>query len=107
VLLLLRNVLDTGALEETHRDEVLLPFLERGAALLAPLLGRPVQEVRLKLLSITYLIVRFALNTPQEQARITAAPGAAPGAAEAAEVDPDRAVEDHLVLAARALLAAE
>jgi AcrR family transcriptional regulator len=121
VLLLMRNVLDTGALEAVHREEVLLPFLERGSSLLAPLLGRPVEEVRLTLLSIVYLIVRFALNTPEEQARITApggepdhdhavddritAPGGEPDHDHAVE-DPDRAVEDHLVVAARALLAA-
>lgn len=76
VQLLMRTVLDTGALQAEHREAVQLPFLERGAPLLAALLGQPVQQVRLTMLSITYLVVRFALNTPEEQARITAAPGA-------------------------------
>jgi AcrR family transcriptional regulator len=100
VQLLMRTVLDTGALDSEHRDAVQLPFLERGAPLLASLLGQPVEQVRLTMLSITYLIVRFALNTPEEQARITAAPGADGAGVD----DPDQAVADHLVAAARALL---
>jgi AcrR family transcriptional regulator len=97
VQLLMRNVLDTGALDPEHREQVQIPFLERGSALLASLLGRPVKDARLRLLSITYLVVRFALNTREEQARITTGAGAD-------EVDPDHVVEDHLVAAARALL---
>ena len=100
VQLLMRTVLDTGALQAEHREAVQLPFLERGAPLLAALLGQPVQQVRLTMLSITYLVVRFALNTPEEQARITAAPGANTEGTD----DPDRAVADHLVAAAQALL---
>lgn len=101
VQLLMRTVLDTGALDPEHREKVQIPFLERGSTLLASLLGRSVKDARLTLLSITYLIVRFALNTREEQARITAAPGASQSDEDA---DPDSVVEDHLVAAARALL---
>lgn len=100
VQLLMRTVLDTGALDPEHREQVQIPFLERGSTLLASLLGRPVKEARLRLLSITYLVVRFALNTSEEQARITMAP--VTGTDD--EADPDGVVEEHLVAAARALL---
>jgi AcrR family transcriptional regulator len=103
VQLLMRTVLDTGALDPEHREQVQIPFLERGSALLASLLGRPIKDARLRLLSITYLVVRFALNTREEQARITMAP-AAGVAGSNDEADPDSVVEDHLVAAARALL---
>jgi AcrR family transcriptional regulator len=100
VQLLMRTVLDTGELDPAHREHVLLSFLDQGAALLAPLLGRPVDATRLALLSINYLIIRFALNSSEEAARITRRVGAS-----AEEVD--AVVADYLVAAARALLGAD
>ena len=52
---------------------------------------------RLALLSINYLIIRFALNSTEEAAHITRTVGADPK-------DVDAAVADYLVAAARALL---
>jgi len=97
VQLLMRTVLDTGELDPAHRDRVLLPFLDRGAALLSPLLGQPGAAIRLTLLSITYLIVRFVLNSPEELGRITGHQG---GSIE----EGDEIVAEYLVTAARALL---
>ncbi len=98
VKLLMRTVLDTGGLEAEHSQTVQLPLLERGAPLLAALLGQPEREMRMALLSITYLIVRFALNSSEEQARITATPGDGVD-------DPEQAVADYLVAVAQAMLA--
>lgn len=96
VQLVMRTVLDSGELDPTHRDHVLLPTLDRGAAVLAPLLGRPPEAVWMSLLSINYLVVRFALNSRQELERIAARAG--PGQ------DVDEAVADQLVSIARAIL---
>lgn len=95
VQLLMRNVLNRGELDPAYRDRVTIPFLDRGADLLAPVLGRSTEETRLALLSVNYLVIRFALNSPGELAQIIKRDGAD---------EADRVVEDHLVGAARALL---
>lgn len=97
VQLLMRTVVDTGELDPVHRDQVLLPFLDQGAAILAPLLHKPVEATRLALLSVNYLVIRFALNSVEESAHLTRREGAT-----VEEVD--ASVADHLVAAARALL---
>ncbi len=97
VQLLMRDVLDTGELNAEDRAELQLPLLERSARLLAPLLGQPPAQVRLTLISIIYLMVRFALNTPQEQCRVA---GLTPEQAASA----NGVVADHLVQVARRLL---
>ena len=97
VQLLMRSVLDTGELDATHRERVLISFLDQGATLLAPLLGKPEGATRLALLSINYLVIRFALNSAEESAQITRQVGAAPEQV-------DESVADYLVVAARALL---
>lgn len=99
VQLLMRTVLDTGELDATHREQVLISFLDQGAALLAPLLGKPVDETRLALLSINYLVIRFALNSSAESAHLTRREGATPE-------ELDTVVADYLAVAARALLGA-
>lgn len=93
--LLMRSVLNKGELEPLYREQVTIPFLDRGAELLAPALGLQVEATRLALLSINYLVIRFALNSPTELAHITRRSEAE---------DAKRVVEDHLVAAARALL---
>lgn len=95
VQLLMRNVLNRGELDPAYRDQVTIPFLDRGADLLAPALGRSTEQTRLALLSVNYLVIRFSLNSPGELAQITKRGGAE---------EADRVVEDHLVSAARALL---
>jgi AcrR family transcriptional regulator len=97
VQLLMRTVLDAGELDRTYRDRVLLPYLDQGAALLSQRLGRPEEKVRIALLSINYLVIRFALNSAEESAAITRLP--AGGTAEV-----DSAIAEHMVDAARALL---
>ena len=93
--LLMRTVTDRGELSPELREEVTLPYLRRGAELLAPPLGRPVDEVRLSLLSLNYLAIRYALNTDDELRRITGQPDKPRAVAQ---------VTDHLVSVARALL---
>ena len=99
VQLMMRTVVDTGELDPTHREQVLLPFLDQGAALLAPRLGMSEDATRLALLSINYLVIRFALNSTEEAASITRRVGASPEQV-------DAAVADYLVAAALALLGA-
>ncbi len=96
VRLLTRTVVSSGRLDQEVRDQVMLPNLTAGAALVAPLVGKPEQEIRLALLSLTYLVARFALNTPQELAQ---AMGGDLSGREA-----ESAAEDYLVQAARSLL---
>ena len=94
VQLMMRTVIDTGELDAEKRARYLLPNLERGAELLAPLLGVTTERVRVALLSINYLITRFALSTPRELALVTGNPDA--NADEAIRV-----VEEYLVSIAR------
>jgi AcrR family transcriptional regulator len=94
VQLMMRTVIDTGELEAAKRERYLLPNLERGAELLAPLLGVTPERVRVAMLSINYLIARFALSTPRELALVTGNPDA--DADEAVRI-----VEDYLVSIAR------
>jgi AcrR family transcriptional regulator len=97
VQLLMRSVMDRGELDPLHREQVTIPFLEQGTRLLAPVLGLPAEQTRLALLSVNYLVIRYALNSPAELAHIT-------GRSEEQTDQADRVVEDHLVGAARALL---
>lgn len=94
--LLMRAITSDGTPEREVRDRWLLPFLEQGTALVAPLLGKSLRETRLALLSVNYLIARYALNGPRELA--LAIGGDLDGRAA------QRVAEDYLVAAARALL---
>jgi len=94
VQLLLRTVLDTGALDPDRRERHLLPFLERTTALVCALTQRDARQVRFALLSLNYLIVRFALNTPAEQGRVIGEP-------DASEEEAIQYTEDYLVALAR------
>lgn len=87
--IVMRTVLETGELEADKRER-LLPVLERGAELLAPLVGQPVAKVRLVLLSLNYLITRYTLNSDRELAIVLGMPDASPSEAV-------RVVEDYLV----------
>lgn len=95
VQLMMRVVLDTGELDPDRRERHLLPFLDWGAELFAPLLGRPRRDVRCALLSLNHLIVRFTLSSPREIALVLdGTPGGDPDVALAA-------VEDYLVSVAK------
>lgn len=100
VRLMVRTVLDTGALPDDRRERHLRPFLDRGAALLAPLTGRDPMSVRLTLLSINHLITRYALGAPEELALVLL------GRADATD-EAERLVADHLVELACAQLIAK
>jgi AcrR family transcriptional regulator len=95
--LLTRTIVDEGELDAAPRDNVLLPYLDRGAALLAPLLDQPLNKVRLALLSINYMMVRFALNSAPELALITKV-------SEPNGETPESTIENYLVDAACDLL---
>ena len=66
IRLIMRNVIDTGALDQKKRDQHLLPFLEQTSSSIANLSGKSKQQVRMALISLNYLLVRHALNTPAE-----------------------------------------
>lgn len=93
--LLMRTILDTGHLEPTRRQNVHLPFLERGGMVLAAAFDRDPNEMRLVVQSIMHLIVRYALTAPDELALLSHAENE-----EAALT----AIEDHLVRIALSLL---
>lgn len=95
VQLSMRAVIDTGELPEERRTGTLLPFLDEGAPLLAALTGLPEARVRLTLQSMNHLIARYALTNTSELAVIT----------RTTDAEAERAIEDHLVDLALALLA--
>lgn len=97
VRLMIRIVLDTGETHPEERRQALGPILDQGVGLLAPLLGRPPAQLRLDLIAVTYLMTRFLLNSPAEQALIV-------GGSEADPAGVERAVEDHLARAGALLL---
>jgi AcrR family transcriptional regulator len=98
VQLMMRTILSTGELEADKRERYLLPFLDEGARVLAPLLGQSPLRVRMALLSLNHLIVRFTLAAPRELALVVDRP-------DASDEEAIRAVEDYLVALARDQLA--
>ncbi len=90
--LIMRSVVDTGELDRKWRDRMLIPFLERCSATLAPRLPISAGEVRLHLQSLIALGMRYALSSPPELASFFGAK------------KPVAAAEDHLVSTARLLL---
>lgn len=94
IRLLMRTIIDTGHLEPTRRANVHLPFLERAGIVLAATFDRDPNEMRLAVQSMMHLIVRYALTAPDELALLAHAP----------EAEAERAIEDHLVAIAIALL---
>lgn len=96
VQMTVRNVVDTGELAADRR-ELLLPLLDTGARLVAPLVGQPPARVRMVLLSLNYLMARLVLDSEQELGRVIG-------------VDPDQARQvaaDYLVTAAHDLFGVE
>jgi AcrR family transcriptional regulator len=101
VRLTTRAAIEKGEITPARQQSMLVTGLDDGVALLGQLPGLDTEQLRLVLRSVTYLIVRYALTEPREQAL-------------ALGWDPDdfdetacsEAVERHLVFAARALLAA-
>lgn len=100
VRLMVRTVLDSGETHPLEQAQALGPALDQGVALLAPVLGRDPAQLRLDLIAVTYLLSRFDLNGPAEQARLVGAEGLD-------EAGVERAIEDYLVSAAGRLLGVE
>ncbi len=92
--IMLRRAVESGSLEARRTSDHLLPFLGLFAVLLGGQLGLSGQTVRLRLQSLIFLAVRYAVCTDQELATI-----ADVVVGRAAE-----AVEDHLVETLHALL---
>lgn len=91
VQLVMRTVIDTGALSEERRTGLLLPFLDEGVKLLESTGRIAIDRERLRLLlqSMNHLIVRYALTEPKELAIVI-------GGARDEEAAMDL-IEDHLV----------
>lgn len=89
VRLLMRTIIDTGELPADRRSGVLLPFLDSGAEILSPALGIPASQMRLVLLSMNHLVVRYSLSNPSELSLLF---GGQPN-----EEDALQQVEEHLV----------
>lgn len=96
VRLQLRQVVDAGEIDEEQQARHRLPTLEAGVALLAEATGQPAAALRLPMLSLTHLMVRYAVASPADRARQVGG-GATPG--EATE-----AIIAHLLAVAHALL---
>jgi len=90
VQLMIRTLLDTGEMDPDKRERYLVPFLDRGAELIAPLLGREPGDVRITLLALNHLIARFTLSSPRELAVFTGNPAAS-------DEEATGFVEDYLV----------
>lgn len=87
----LRGVLELGEIDPRRRDELLVPYLDAGSALLAGYGGLPASQLRLPLQSLVFLVGRYAISG---QAELAASTGTHDEAAAHA------AVADHLVAVA-------
>jgi AcrR family transcriptional regulator len=97
VRLLMRSVVTAGELDEARQRDVQMPFLGKTSELIAALLARPAADLRLPIQSIVSLTARYALGTERELALVSGLGERYAGRAE-------RAVEDHLVSVALAVL---
>jgi AcrR family transcriptional regulator len=92
--LLMRSVMEAGELQADYRERAQEPFLREVPVLIGAMLRRPPAELRLPLQSINNILVRYAISTERELCLFA-------GIDDPAEAK--RAVEDHLVRAARTL----
>ena len=95
----MRGVVDRGELDPSRRESHQLPLLSSGARLLGSMVDRPEHELRLALQSLTHLIIRYALSTHEELARLANLSHP--------ELDPGERIEEHLIHCACALLCIE
>ena len=91
--LLFREIASLGQLDEVRQRERQGPFLDQATATLAPLLGRPADQLRLPLQSAVMLVARYAISSDAELALFTNN-----------AADPVATTEDHLVQAIHRLL---
>ena len=87
----LRGVLESGDIDPTHREQLLVPYLDAASALLSGYGGVPAPALRLPLQSLVFLVGRYAISTSAELSVST-------GLAD--EVAARGAVADHLVAVA-------
>jgi len=95
--MLQRTVVEAGPLDPDRRERTQRPFLEQVSEYVGAVAGRPADEMRLPIQSVVMLTARYAISTDEELAFLVGLEGARPE-------DVARAVEDHLVDAARVLL---
>lgn len=100
-LLVTRQVLDEGETASPQRTAALEPFLSQAAALLGNATARDPQSLRLSLLSINYLVIRFALMSPADMSLALSGKRSRRARHDQATV---ARVESHLVDAAMRLL---
>ena len=74
VKLVMRHVLDTGEVPAERRDELLNPFLHAAATALSDRTGRSVDEVRLVIQTILFLMSRYAITSVAELALVSGLP---------------------------------
>ena len=88
-----REVLGHGDFGESRRENVLVPFLEKGSHLIASLNGATIDEIRFGLQSMVFLLVRYGLSSEED---VRAIFGSSDGA--------EAALESHLVNIAQLML---
>lgn len=96
VRLLLRAPVDSGELDPRVRQSGVLPFLDTVSGVVAGVVGRSPESLRLPLQTVVYQIVRYAIVSPRElQVLVSGGPFSDDPEAEFPQAI--AAVEDHLV----------
>lgn len=102
--LLMRGVAESGELDPEWRARAHLVFLDQTSRALAPMLGRPVAELRLLVQSVIALGMRYAVASPLELALMTGVAGADATAVSDTQASEALArIADHLVAVGQAL----
>ncbi len=98
IRLLMREVISGGGLDAARRDAHMLPFLRDGSRVLAALTGRPAPHLRLLILSLQHLVVRYALAEADELVPVVGVGEAVQGPDGSTEPDEAtlHALEEHL-----------
>jgi AcrR family transcriptional regulator len=89
------RVIDRGGIDPRRRGELHIPFIEALAAWLGTRVDRPAAEMRLRVQSMVFLVVRYGVARDADLLRLT-------GAADIAGAED--AIADHLVWQAKATL---
>jgi len=97
VRLVMREVVARGELGEELRRDQLLPALDQAAHAVAALGALRVEDVRLLLLSLNFLVIRYAFMSLAEMRDLV-------GRKLRSQAKLERVVEDHLVMVAQRLL---
>lgn len=95
--MVLREVLNQGELSEKRRSGHLIPFIEEASQFIAALTGQPRKHVRMTLLSLNFLVIRYSFMSDGELVDFV-------GGRVRTRSSAEKAVEDHLVNAAKQML---